>query len=147
MVNQSDDVISNPDDAELWLSSLDDYFFNERLPILLELPGELSEDDLNALAQGYSLPSSFTNNAFLNDWNILEPNSWLTFHAHDSKSSDKVWGKLVENYGGNFWGGAGNSLIDIAINDFSDNFNKDLLITYQFCHLLPSWLIHSYPIW
>ena len=115
--------ITAPEDDEFWLRQLDNYA-GEDAPILLELPGELSEGDLDALEQSYSPPATFTNNAFLNDWNILEPNSWLTFHSSDSESLDSAWDNLAENYEKNFWGGAGSSLIDIAINDFSDNFNK-----------------------
>ena len=59
----------------------------------------------------------FKNNAILNVWNDLNVSHWGTFVA----SRPEYGGEM--DVSDNYWGGASDALVDIAITDFSDNFN------------------------
>ncbi|SVC97942.1 uncharacterized protein METZ01_LOCUS350796, partial [marine metagenome] len=64
---------------------------------------------------------AFTNNAILNVWHDLDPMHWATIKAGNGDSTRR-WVYTMD-LRENFWGGAGTSLIDHAITDFSDDFN------------------------
>ena len=59
----------------------------------------------------------FKNNAILNVWNNLDVSHWGTFVASRSEYGGEM------DVSDNYWGGASDALVDIAITDFSDNFN------------------------
>ena len=59
----------------------------------------------------------FKNNAILNTWLDPDPDQWGTFLAARSEYDADM------DISGNFWGGASGSIIDFAINDYSDNFS------------------------
>jgi len=93
--------------------------------ILVELPGSLSQSDLDAALvsfKGNKANTSFYNNAILNTWQDLNPLHWATVDAPNGDTSRR-WDYQMD-ISGNFWGGAGDALVDIAITDFSDDFNK-----------------------
>ena len=93
--------------------------------IVVELPGELTQADLDAGLSAFKAgksSSSFFNNAILNTWHDLDPLHWGTVEGPGGDTSRR-W-DLEMDISGNFWGGAGDALVDIAITDFSDDFNK-----------------------
>ena len=94
-------------------------------PILVELSGSLSQSDLDAALvsfKGNKANTSFYNNAILNTWHDLDPMHWATIEGPNGDTSRR-WDYTMD-ISGNFWGGAGDALVDIAITDFSDDFNK-----------------------
>lgn len=98
---------------------------------IIELPGELSQADLDAGLTSFKQSkesTSFFNNAILNVWHDLNPMHWGTVAASDGDTSRR-W-DLEMDIRGNFWGGANDALVEIAITDFSDNFNK-ARVNYQ----------------
>ena len=93
--------------------------------IILELPGELSQADLDsAVADAMSQLSSlnFENNAILNNWRSLDARLWPEMVGPAGDSSRR-WDYRA-TIANNFWGGASDSLIETAITDFSDTFDK-----------------------
>ncbi len=107
------------------LSSNNGYEWANATRFILELPGGLVQDDLDtALAEFKTARAntSFYNNAILNTWHDLNPLHWATIEGPSGDSSRR-WDYTMD-ISGNFWGGAGDPLVDIAITDFSDDFNK-----------------------
>ncbi|XXK57878.1 hypothetical protein ACMAY9_07040 [Porticoccaceae bacterium nBUS_09] len=92
---------------------------------IIELPGELTQNDLDVGLANFKTNksnTSFYNNAILNTWHDLDPMHWATIEAPYGDTSRR-WDYTMD-ISGNFWGGAGDALVDIAITDFSDDFNK-----------------------
>lgn len=93
--------------------------------LIVELPGELSQSDLDAGLTVYKQSkesTSFFNNAILNTWFNLNPSHWGTVASYDGDPSRR-WDPVMD-IRENFWGGASDALVEIAITDFSDDFNK-----------------------
>ncbi len=65
----------------------------------------------------------FRNNAILNTWWNLDVTRWLRFEATTNRGT-------THDITGNYWGNASSTLIDAAIKDFNDDFNRGLFI-YQ----------------
>ena len=92
-------------------------------PTILELPGSLSQTDLDEARQDFLDQKPFStasNNAFLNDWNDLNLYHWMRFSASGGRES-------VNYLSNNFWGTSSTTLIDAAITDFHDDFNRGLM--------------------
>ncbi len=92
---------------------------------ILELPGALTQEDLDEGIANFKTNksnTSFYNNAILNTWYDLDPMHWATIEGPNGDTSRR-WDYTMD-ISGNFWGGAGDALVDIAITDFSDDFNK-----------------------
>jgi subtilisin family serine protease len=62
-------------------------------------------------------PSVTRDNAFLNVWWDPDPSHWLRFYARDDR-------RIRHYITDNFWGTTSRTLIDAAIIDYQDNFNK-----------------------
>ena len=91
---------------------------------IIELPSTLSQADLDAGLNAFKAnktSTSFFNNAILNVWQDLNPRHWGTITAPNGDTSRR-W-DLEMDISDNFWGGASDALVDIAITDFNDNFN------------------------
>ena len=107
------------------ISSDNNYQWVSAAKFILELPGELTQNDLDVGLANFKANksnSSFYNNAILNTWHDLDPMHWATIEAPGGDTSRR-WDYIMD-ISGNFWGGAGDALVDIAITDFSDDFNK-----------------------
>ncbi len=107
------------------ISSSNNYASSNAQTFVIELPGELTQNDLDAGLANFKtnkINIAFYNNAILNTWYDLEPLHWGTFMASGGDTTRR-W-DLTMDISGNFWGGAGDALVDIAITDFSDDFNK-----------------------
>lgn len=61
--------------------------------------------------------TAFLNNAILNTWHDPNPMHWMTVKLTNAADHD---------LSGNYWGGAGENIIDIAITDYQDNFSLGL---------------------
>ena len=99
--------------------------WNSASIFIVELPGELTQNDLDVGLANFKTNksnTSFYNNAILNTWHDLDPMHWATIEAPGGDTSRR-WDYTMD-ISGNFWGGAGDALVDIAITDFSDDFNK-----------------------
>lgn len=68
---------------------------------------------------------SYTNNAFLSRWWDPDVNQWIRFAPSRDVGRDRYYG-IANNY----WGGASTAMIDAAIYDFNDDFNKGHIV-YQ----------------
>jgi len=91
---------------------------------ILELPGGLVQDDLDAGLASFRVNKSnagFANNAILNNWRRLDSTYWTNFEANLGDTTRR-W-DLQLDISNNYWGGAGDALIETSITDFSDNFN------------------------
>ena len=92
--------------------------------VAIELPGDVDlvtlREALESFRGTYASNES-TSNAILNRWNDLNADHWLRFNAGGTDTSRR-W-EPRSSFAGNYWGGAGSDLIDITIEDFSDNFN------------------------
>ena len=93
--------------------------------IIIEIPGELTQSDLdsgisNLKEEGGN--NKFKGNAMLNPWRNLNAATWgeITSVAGDSS---RRWDPVID-ISNNFWGGAGEDLIEESISDFNDTFNK-----------------------
>ena len=107
------------------ISSDNNYQWVSATKFILELPGELTQNDLDVGLANFKTNksnTSFYNNAILNTWHDLDPMHWATIEAPGGDISRR-WDYTMD-ISGNFWGGAGDALVDIAITDFSDDFNK-----------------------
>ncbi len=97
---------------------------NHPFVAVIELPGPHTLDSLEksliAFSEGYST-NSFTNNAILNDWKAADATRWLTIKAPQADSLRR-WNYRMA-LAKNFWGGAGESLVEMAVTDFYDDFN------------------------
>ena len=92
---------------------------------IVELPGSLTQDDLDAGLSSFKTNKGntyFYNNAILNVWQDLDPLHWATIEAPNGDATRR-WDYRMD-ISLNFWGGAGDPLVDIAITDFNDDFNK-----------------------
>ena len=98
--------------------------------VAIELPGDVDlvtlREALESFRGTYASNES-TSNAILNRWNDLNADHWLRFNAGSTDTSRR-W-EPRSSFAGNYWGGAGSDLIDITIEDFSDNFNMMLNFT------------------
>jgi subtilisin family serine protease len=91
--------------------------------LIVELPGELTQEDLSSAVlnfRGNSANSNFYNNAILNNWRDLKAIRWAEIVA-PAGDQTRRWSPVL-NLSNNYWGGAGDVLVDQAITDFSDNF-------------------------
>ena len=130
VVARADRAMNTDIDIQNWpfshiVSYENGYDWGSATRFILELPGGLVQDDLDtALAEfkATRANTSFYNNAILNTWHDLNPLHWATIEGPSGDSSRR-WDYTMD-ISGNFWGGAGDPLVDIAITDFSDNFNK-----------------------
>ena len=99
---------------------------------LMELPGDHSQNDLQSLLDTWlpSRPNSgFNQNAILNVWRDPDPLHWLRFIARNIEG-DIRRGDPTSNISYNFWGGAGDELIETAITDYQDDFNR-IAVNYK----------------
>lgn len=109
-------------------------------PIVIELPGVVDDAAFETarqqiLAGDIEPELSFTNNAILNDWwNPLTVN-WLRFKMDKTRD----FNRYIQN---NYWGTTNTALIDVAINDFNDDFN---LGTYVYQPILEEPPEDAYP--
>jgi subtilisin family serine protease len=107
------------------ISSNNRYQSSSATKFIVELPGELTQNDLDVGLANFKTNktnTSFYNNAILNTWHDLDPMHWATIEGPGGDTSRR-WDYTMD-ISGNFWGGAGDALVDIAITDFSDDFNK-----------------------
>jgi hypothetical protein len=84
------------------------YEWNSASIFIIELPGELTQNDLDVGLANFKTKktnTSFYNNAILNTWYDLEPLHWGTFMAPNGDTTRR-W-DLTMDVSGNFWGGAG----------------------------------------
>ena len=91
---------------------------------IIEVDGTHTQAELETALATFKANYSqggFSNNAILNVWHDLNPNHWLTFKAPSGDASRR-WNYQMD-IRNNYWGGAGDALIDIATTDFSDDFN------------------------
>ncbi|MBT5795855.1 MAG: fibronectin type III domain-containing protein, partial [Porticoccaceae bacterium] len=92
--------------------------------IIIELPGTLSQADLDAGLVSFKANkanNNFYNNAILNNWRDLDAN-WSLLVAPTGDSSRR-W-DLEMDIGHNFWGTTSEALIQESITDFSDSFGR-----------------------
>ena len=92
---------------------------------IIELPGNQSLSEMQTKVDEHLKSAStgaFVNNAILNTWHDLDPLHWLTIQTPRGDSSRR-W-NWTANLSGNYWGGAGSTLIDAAVSDFTDDFNN-----------------------
>jgi hypothetical protein len=96
-------------------------------PIILEIPGVVDDQAIgiarDQIIDDGSLSLTFYNNAILNHWWDPDTSHWMKFY--NNLSRDYV--RIISN---NYWGTTSTDLIDAAIVDFNDDFNKGL-IKYQ----------------
>ena len=92
--------------------------------VAIELPGDVDLATLREALESFRgtyASNESTNNAILNRWNDLNADHWLRLNANGTDTSRR-WEPRA-SFAGNYWGGAGSALIDITIEDFSDDFN------------------------
>lgn len=108
--------------------------------VVLELPGVVNDEALEIarqqiLAGDIDPEFSFTNNAILNDWWNPLTSNWLRFKMDKTRD----FNRYIQN---NYWGTTNTALIDVAINDFHDDFN---LGTYVYQPILEEPPEDAYP--
>lgn len=96
-------------------------------PILIEVPGiideQIIENARDQIINDGSLSIKFYNNAILNDWMDPDTSHWMKFYNELPREYARIISK-------NYWGTASTDLIDAAIVDFNDDFNRGPII-YQ----------------
>lgn len=100
------------------------YWFTYARRFIVELPGEVSQTDLDAGLSAFKQNagySAFTNNAILNNWRDLNADKWTLITAPPG-DNERRWDMFLD-IGNNYWGGVSDEIIQMAITDFSDNFN------------------------
>lgn len=98
--------------------------------LIVELPGELTQEDLSTAVLNFGANSpntNFYNNAILNNWRDLKAVRWAEIVAPAGDEARR-WSPVL-NLSNNYWGGAGDALIDQAVTDFRDNFTKAEVVT------------------
>lgn len=113
---------------------------NIHAPIVIELPGVVHDEDLEAARQQIlagDIPSeiSFSHNAILNDWWNPTTSNWLRFKMDKTRA----FNRYIQN---NYWGTTNTALIDASIIDFNDDFN---LGTYVYQPILEEPPEDAYP--
>ena len=100
------------------------YWFTYARRFIVELPGEVSQTDLDAGLSAFKQNagySAFTNNAILHNWRDLNADKWTLITAPPG-DNERRWDMFLD-IGNNYWGGVSDEIIQMAITDFSDNFN------------------------
>jgi subtilisin family serine protease len=95
-------------------------------PILLELPGTITEAQLENARQQIieeKLYGNMTNNAVLNDWWDMNIEHWMRFYMRGGRDD-------IATLANNYWGTTSTTLIDAAIHDYYDDVNLGI-IEYQ----------------
>ena len=82
----------------------------------------------------------FDNNAILNSWHEASSSKWGTFQA-PTESSDNSASASID-LSNNFWGGAGESVIEASLRDFNDDFNYSRIQTSPVLEIAP---VEAYP--
>ena len=94
--------------------------------MILELPGSLSKEEVQALATSFSAsyePESFKDNAVLNQWWDPSPHRWLKLESISRRPTTSFF-KSKQSVAGNYWGGVSEAVIDNALLGYEQDFNR-----------------------
>ncbi|MBN1318726.1 MAG: IPT/TIG domain-containing protein, partial [Anaerolineales bacterium] len=115
----NDDFVVKHDDGT-W----EDHPNADSYPVMIELPGVVTQGELDALRPDYlsqGTYSSFENNAILNTWWDPDVDHWMHFLVNAERDNYRI----IRN---NFWHTTNTFLIDVAIEDYYDDFNDGVYI-------------------
>ena len=142
-------ALGNPEASDLkdyvtvndWGDWRTTYLLFDWYSYILELPGIWTQAQIDAVRDSVINQgdyNKFSDNAILNEWWDPNTNHWLRFITQ-SVNDGRNWRYYL---GHNFWGTTSTTLIDAAITDYNDDFNRG---TYVYQPILTTPPTMTYP--
>ena len=129
-----------------WYLGSNNLDLNSPHMVLLELPGSLSYEDVQASLDDWRYNTGGSSslsegNAILNHWLDPDPSRWFRIKASEKTSSEPLFDERFD-LSGIFWGTQSIDLVDNAVTGFSRDFN---LLPTKIEPLNPTASTGSYP--